>query len=338
MSTENSGVVPGHASGHVDQADIPLVFLRESSLFGDRKPTKSEWITHTELYMALSDRIDSSHITGLQRVRGLWRIYVDNLVDKVKLMAEGVNLRGKTLPVLNTNPQRPDGEGTIRIRVKNIPLSADDGMITRGLTLRGADVISVMREKLRINGKLTNCETGDRLATVKASSLKEPLPNFMVFGLFKARVFHAGQKSGSPPDKQCTKCLQSGHKFRECENDWVCRKCQKPGHKELDCLAMDETVPEIGTETDENTVEKQTSSPSKPKTRQRARSASLNPKTGQSASRQQTMKQFINMVSNDANVKVTPNKNNRGRQPVRSPPTPVDVLHEKATHSKNPRK
>lgn len=248
MSGENSGVVLGHVSGHVDQADVPLVFLKESSLFGDRKPTKSEWLTHTELYMALSDRIDSSHITGLQRVRGLWRIYIDNLNDKVKLMAEGVNLRGKVLPVLNTNPQRPDGEGTVRVRVKNIPLSADDGMITRGLTLRGVDVINVMREKLRINGKLTNCETGDRLVSVKASSLKEPLPNFMVFGLFKARVLHTGQKIGSPPDKKCSKCLQSGHRLSECENDLVCRKCKMSGHKEIDCPTIDKTNPETSLE------------------------------------------------------------------------------------------
>ena len=72
--------------------------------------------------MALSDRIKSSHIARLQRVGGLSIVYV----DKVKLMAEGVNLRCKTLTVFNTNPQRMDGEGTLRIRLKNIPLSTDD--------------------------------------------------------------------------------------------------------------------------------------------------------------------------------------------------------------------
>ena len=46
----------------------------------------------------------NSHITGLQRIGGLRRIYVDNLEDKVKRMAEGVNLRCKTLTLFNTNP------------------------------------------------------------------------------------------------------------------------------------------------------------------------------------------------------------------------------------------
>ena len=35
-------------------------------------------------------------------------------------MTEGVHLRGKTIAVLKTNPQGPDGEGTLRVRVKNI--------------------------------------------------------------------------------------------------------------------------------------------------------------------------------------------------------------------------
>lgn len=70
----------------------------------------------------------------------------------------------------------------------------------------------------------------------------------------------------------------------------------------------------------------------KSKTR-RARSANLNPKTAK-----QSTIQFMKLASNDANAKVTPNKNNRGRKPVRSPPTPLEIFHEKATNSKNQRK
>jgi len=162
-------------SNDIDQKyKIPLVFMRESSLFGERRPEQSEWLKHVELYEAIGRRIECSHIKGLQRVRGLWRIYLDNVEDKVVLMAEGVPLRGKAIPVLSTNPDRPDGEETVRIRVKNIPLSVDDGLIKRTLTLKEAEVISMYREKLRINNKLTNCETGDRIVIVKASTLATP--------------------------------------------------------------------------------------------------------------------------------------------------------------------
>jgi len=128
--------------------------MRESDLFGDRRPDRSEWIHHVELYKAIGHKIDVSHITGLQRVRGFWRIYLDNIDDKVTLMAEGVPLRGKSVPVLNTNPDRPDGELTVRVRVKNIPLSVEDGLIKRTITLKGADVISLYREKLRVDVNL----------------------------------------------------------------------------------------------------------------------------------------------------------------------------------------
>ena len=92
------------------QNGVPLVFLREESLFGKRIPKYQEFIKHEELYSALSNVIESTHITGLQRVNGMWRIYIDNLTDKARLITEGVMLRGRALPILHTNPLRLDYE------------------------------------------------------------------------------------------------------------------------------------------------------------------------------------------------------------------------------------
>ena len=125
----------GTPNGEI-QNGAPIVFFRENSIFGDRKPSKSEWLTHVELYESLSKTTETSHITGLQRVRGMWRIYIDNLLDKVSLISTGVCIRGKSYPILATNPNRLDGENTLMIRVKDVPLSADDGTITRPLVLR----------------------------------------------------------------------------------------------------------------------------------------------------------------------------------------------------------
>ena len=44
-----------------------------------------------------------------------------------------------------------------------MPLSSDDGQIHRALTLEGCEIQGLFRERLRKDGKLTNCETGDRL-------------------------------------------------------------------------------------------------------------------------------------------------------------------------------
>ncbi|WAR29114.1 hypothetical protein MAR_002682 [Mya arenaria] len=109
----------------------PIVFIRETSLFGERMPTKQEWLKHEELYEALADVIVCTHITGLQRVRE-------------------VTLRGEMIKLLNTNPNRLDGEQTVRISVKDIPLSVDDSVILRSLVAENIDVITIIREKLRV--------------------------------------------------------------------------------------------------------------------------------------------------------------------------------------------
>ena len=159
------------------QNGVPLVFLQESAIFGKRKIEKTEWLKHEEMFESLSKTIDPTHITGLQRVRGMWRIYLDNIDDKVQLLTRGIPIRGKTINVLKTNPLRFDGEQTTRIRIKDIPLSVDDGVLERVFIQKGVDCIgTVTREKLRINGKLTNCSTGDRLIIAKSSSITAPIP------------------------------------------------------------------------------------------------------------------------------------------------------------------
>ena len=82
----------------------------------------------------------------------MWRIYIDNEEDRLSLLVQGLVLRGRQIPLHSQNPYNPDRTqpDTIRIKVGNVPLSADDGQIHRTL-------------KLGVDGKLTNCETGDRL-------------------------------------------------------------------------------------------------------------------------------------------------------------------------------
>lgn len=71
---------------------MPLVLLQDKTLIGGRKPTQAEWIKHAELYSAIGEVIDASHVTGLQRVNSMWRIYLETLDDKVVLLVEGVPL------------------------------------------------------------------------------------------------------------------------------------------------------------------------------------------------------------------------------------------------------
>ena len=140
------------------------------------KPARSLWLTNVEIYNAIGVRVPSQCIKGIQRIRDMWRIYMDNEEDRMTLLVQGVVLRGRQIPLHSQNPYNPGRTqpDTIRIKVKNVPLSADDGQIHRALTLEGCAIQGLFRERLRVDGKLTNCETDDRLIISK--TLKNPIP------------------------------------------------------------------------------------------------------------------------------------------------------------------
>ena len=132
---------------------VKSVFLEEEDVFGSSiKPARSVWLTNVEIYKAIRVRVPSQCIKGIQRIREMWRIYMDNEEDRLSLLVQGLVLRGRQIHLHSQNPYNPDRTqpDTIRIKVRNVPLSADDGQIHRTL-------------QLGVDGKLTNCETGDRL-------------------------------------------------------------------------------------------------------------------------------------------------------------------------------
>ena len=93
------------------------------------------------------------------------------------------------------------------------------------------------RERLRVDNLLTNCFTGDRHILTKGDSLVNPLPRFLTIGKYKAKIFHPGQviEENRNDPKVCHKCLEPGHVFYQCQNDWKCKLCKQAGHKMADC-------------------------------------------------------------------------------------------------------
>ena len=61
----------------------------------------------------------------------------------------------------------------------------------RTLTLEGCNIEVIYREKLRVDGILTNCDTGDRLVISKP--LTHPLPRSLQIGKYWGRIFHPSQ-------------------------------------------------------------------------------------------------------------------------------------------------
>ena len=66
----NIGCPPGGLSyAEAIQGTVKLdskpVFLKESGLFGTRKPTKEQWLSNVELHNTLSSRIPAGDILGI---------------------------------------------------------------------------------------------------------------------------------------------------------------------------------------------------------------------------------------------------------------------------------
>jgi hypothetical protein len=40
------------------------------------------WVTHVEIYKTIGAIVDPAAIKGIQRVRSMWRIYMDNEIDR----------------------------------------------------------------------------------------------------------------------------------------------------------------------------------------------------------------------------------------------------------------
>ena len=119
------------------------------------------------------------------------------------------------------------------MRVKDIPLSADDGQIIKALEEHNCELINFLRERLRIDNYITNCQTCDRI--IICNPINTPLSRSFVIGKYKATILHYGQPKSWVDKLKCSKCFGNGHKATECEADWRCRICGVLGHKQSEC-------------------------------------------------------------------------------------------------------
>lgn len=332
----------------IPSESVKPIFLKDLDFFGGTTPPRTQWLTNVEIYKAIGAKVPAGCIKGIQRVREMWRIYMDNEEDKLSLLVQGIHLRGRQVPLHSQNPHNPGRlrPNTIRIKVKNVPISADDDQIERALTIHGCDIQGIFRERLRVDSRLTNCETGDRI--IISRTLKKPIPRTLQIGKYIATVFHSGQpefenrNKSDASQKLCHKCLQPNHIIQNCPNEWVCKTCHKSGHKMMDCTediqthetedakdntSSDEEDDKSETETDdiqtdnievndqETNGEKQETHTKKAKGKKKKKK-----ETSDSDKTQTSIDKFMN----------TPASGNSSKQMIEhTPPTPTDILHDK---------
>ena len=210
----------------------------------DIPSVREKQMTNEEMYKCVLSTVNGREIKGVQKIGGLWRIYVENQESRIKLITNGMNVRCVTVAVYDKNPFIPgEKENSLRITVRNIPLSVHESLILDELEKLKYKVIGkVTYQRLRVDGRMTDCLTGDRVVYIEQPS--QPLPRDMTFGIFKAKIYHYGQPdSFTRSVVVCSKCLSEGHHRSRCTSQVVCRRCKQPGHMQLDCSNSFETPP-----------------------------------------------------------------------------------------------
>ena len=106
------------------------VFLVDDDDFGSSiKPARSLWLTNVDIYKAIGASVPSQSIKGIQHIREMWRIYIDNEEDRRSMLVQVLVLRGRQVPSPLTKSLQPGRTqpDTIRINIENLPLSDNNG-------------------------------------------------------------------------------------------------------------------------------------------------------------------------------------------------------------------
>ncbi|VDI52243.1 Hypothetical predicted protein [Mytilus galloprovincialis] len=221
-------------NGNNNDMSVKPIFLLESDMFGP-KPSDKDFLFHHELCKIISQLIPYSLLRELRRVRGMWRVYTQGEDDCSKLFISGIVVRDRLVNFYSQNLRfqgsvNPDH---VKIRVKDIPCSADDGQITYFLENAGCKIHRYFRERIRVDGLITNCLSGDRI--FYCEPMEHPFPRQVTTENYRATILHKSQPTKNRDDIVCKKCLEKGHFISNCPNDWTCNICKKSGHKQSEC-------------------------------------------------------------------------------------------------------
>ena len=177
-------------------------------------PRRNDELRSLEVCKAVAKVIEcSSLIDGAQKHKGLWKIYLKAEDTRVKLLSNGLTLRGKRITLYDQDPRSREHLKTVteRIVIKDIPLSVHNDVIFDSLKQIAGDTrftspmkYSVERDE---DGTRTEFKNGDRFIFAEAP-ISPPLPVDFHVGDCSGRLYHDSQ------EQTCRVCGETGHRFK----------------------------------------------------------------------------------------------------------------------------
>ena len=241
MAGEATEATEATESSVLGAVTSPLFFLHRNLGVDRTKQIKGyELIKEIQEVVQKEDVID-----GIQRIGGLWRVYICDEEEKIRLTSEGFTFRGVAVNVMTENPflrkdnsQQERQKGT-KVIIQNVPLTIQNNdveIMLKQFKVTMLSGISYEYEKDEQN-QITRIKNGNRSVYLDSDMLeKNPIPRFSFCGNWRCRIQYRGQPIER---KYCYRCHKEGHFLRECRNERVCSVCHEPGHQEgaEDCAA-----------------------------------------------------------------------------------------------------
>ena len=146
-------------------------------------------VSHIQLCNAVTKVVGRSKLDGVQRIGGLWRIYLTDVASRLELFTtKPLLVEGKHVELYDQNPYvisssssssstyRPAPQSKDKLTIKNIPLFVSNDEIENMLKDNGVRLSSSLRYSNIRNdlGQLTSYKNGDRYVYVEP--FDPPLP------------------------------------------------------------------------------------------------------------------------------------------------------------------
>ncbi len=200
--------------------------------------------TDLDVCLAAADIVGAENVRGAQRIRNLWRIYVNNATARNKLLSCGIDLGHQHIGLMNETPYSiTNSSRTIKITLYDVKIHISNEYLEQQLKAKGVRLVTKIKYShiKDSNGKVTPFQNGERFGYADYThTSSHPLPRCILVGDSPVRVKHQGQ---SPPSDICSKCFLMNHSAWNCSNGYACRACKSLTHREGDssCKYYDET-------------------------------------------------------------------------------------------------
>ena len=221
----------------------PLYFLN-SDIVGPDYPNEYD------VCCAAVDVVGDINVRGAQKIRNLWRVYVETQEARVKLMTNGMDISGQHLELLSESPYSFSTKGkSIKINLHDVKIHFTNEYIQNTLKGMGVKITSEVKYScIRDNhGKLTRFKNGDRYVYAEHEhTVDHPLPQFILLQDTVVKVRHQNQTHSTDV---CSKCFLIGHSPWNCDNGYACRVCKHVGHYagHVDCMYFVHSNPDVYT-------------------------------------------------------------------------------------------